>query len=213
VTGWPEGGCLGCSMMADQGAHVAHLNARDTTYARVSRAPPPDIERLKARMGWDVPWYTIADDFDADFGVDELHGTNVFLRDGDRAFRTYFVNHRGDEALGSTWSYLGLTALGARRNGKTRQRDTARPARTSGRRGTTSTGRRPIRERAPRREAGRDQGARAPLGRGRGVIVIAHFAGVPLEALFPTVAGAGSILLLAHSWVSLRLRRHRRCGT
>jgi predicted dithiol-disulfide oxidoreductase (DUF899 family) len=113
VAGWPERGCVGCSMMADQVAHVAHLNARDVTYARVSRAPQPDIERLKARMGWDAPWYTLTDDFDADFGVDEWHGTNAFIRDDDgRIFRTYFVNHRGDEALGSTWSYLDLAALG-----------------------------------------------------------------------------------------------------
>ncbi len=27
-------------------------------------------------------------------------------------FRTYFVNNRGDESLGSTWSYLDITALG-----------------------------------------------------------------------------------------------------
>ena len=112
VSGWPEVGCPGCSMMADQVAHLAHLNARDTTYVRVSRAPQADIERLKARMGWDGPWYTITDDFDADFGVDEWHGTNAFLRDGEQVFRTYFLNHRGDEALGSTWSYLDLTALG-----------------------------------------------------------------------------------------------------
>jgi predicted dithiol-disulfide oxidoreductase (DUF899 family) len=112
VAGWPESGCTGCSMMADQVAHLAHLNSRDTTFAYASRAPQPDIERLKRRMGWDIPWYTITDDFDADFGVDEWHGTNVFLRDGDRVFRTYFVNNRGDEALGSTWSHLDLTALG-----------------------------------------------------------------------------------------------------
>jgi predicted dithiol-disulfide oxidoreductase (DUF899 family) len=49
-------------------------------------------------MGWEIPWYTIKDDFDADFGMDEWHGTNVFLRDGERIFRTYFVNSRGDEA-------------------------------------------------------------------------------------------------------------------
>jgi predicted dithiol-disulfide oxidoreductase (DUF899 family) len=109
---WPEGGCVGCSLMAEQVAHPAHLNARDTTLAYVSRAPQPDIERLKSRMGWPVPWYTLTDGFDADFGVDEWHGTNVFLRDGDRIFRTYFVNHRGDEALGSTWSYLDLTPFG-----------------------------------------------------------------------------------------------------
>jgi Bacterial protein of unknown function (DUF899) len=82
------------------------------TLAFVSRAPQPDIERWKARMGWQIPWYTITDDFDADFGVDEWHGTNAFFRDGDRIFRTYSVNNRGDEAMGSTWSYLDITALG-----------------------------------------------------------------------------------------------------
>src|SRR4051795_7883575 len=112
VARWPESGCPGCSFLADQVAHLAHLNARDTTLAFVSRAPQPDIERWKARMGWDIPWYTLTDDFDADFGVDEWHGTNAFLRDGDRIFRTYFVNNRGDEAMGSTRSYLDLTALG-----------------------------------------------------------------------------------------------------
>ena len=78
VFGWPEHACRGCSLVADQVAHLAHLNARDTTLAFVSRAPQADIARLKARMGWEMPWYTITDDFDADFGVDEWHGTNVF---------------------------------------------------------------------------------------------------------------------------------------
>ncbi|HET8621562.1 MAG TPA: DUF899 family protein, partial [Acidimicrobiales bacterium] len=90
----------------------AHLNARDTTLAFASRAPQPDIARLKARMGWEMPWYTMTDGFDADFDVDEWHGTNAFIRDGDRVFRTYFVNARGDEVMGNTWTYLDLTALG-----------------------------------------------------------------------------------------------------
>jgi len=112
VAGWPEHGCTGCSFGADQVAHLAHLNARDTTLAYVSRAPQENIERYKARMGWDRPWYTLTDDFDAAFGVDEWHGTNAFIREGDQIFRTYFINNRGDEAMGSTWSYLDLTALG-----------------------------------------------------------------------------------------------------
>ena len=113
VSGWPERACRGCSMVADQVAHPAHLNARDTTLAFASRAPQADIERLKAEMGWQhISWYTITDDFDTDFGVDEWHGTNAFFRDGDRVFRTYFVNNRGDEAMGGTWSYLDITALG-----------------------------------------------------------------------------------------------------
>jgi predicted dithiol-disulfide oxidoreductase (DUF899 family) len=120
VTTYPEGGgtyperaCVGCSFVADQVAHPAHLNARDTSLAFVSRAPQANIERLKSRMGWElIPWYTLTDDFDADFGVDQWHGTNAFIRDDDRVFRTYFVDSRGDEAMGSTWSYLDITALG-----------------------------------------------------------------------------------------------------
>jgi predicted dithiol-disulfide oxidoreductase (DUF899 family) len=112
VHGWPEHACVGCSMMADQVADVSHLNARNTTFVNVSRAPQSDIERLKARMGWTMPWYTLTDSFDADFGVDEWHGTNAFIRDGERVFRTYFIDARGDEALGSAWAYLDMTALG-----------------------------------------------------------------------------------------------------
>jgi predicted dithiol-disulfide oxidoreductase (DUF899 family) len=112
VFGWPEHACRGCSMLADQVAHVAHLNARDTTLAFVSRAPQADIARVKARMGWQMPWYTLTDGFDADFGVDEWHGTNVFFRDGERIFRTYFIESRGDEQMGNTWNYLDVTPLG-----------------------------------------------------------------------------------------------------
>ena len=64
-------------------------------------------------MGWElIPWYSITDDFDTDFGVDEWHGHNAFIRDGDKIFRTYFINSRGAEAIGTTWSYLDMTALG-----------------------------------------------------------------------------------------------------
>src|SRR5262249_2474410 len=91
VLGWPEHACRGCSLGADQVSHLAHLNARDTTLAYASRAPQKDIERLKARMGWKMPWYTITDSFDTDFGVDEWHGHNVFIRDGERVFRTYLI--------------------------------------------------------------------------------------------------------------------------
>jgi predicted dithiol-disulfide oxidoreductase (DUF899 family) len=110
---YPGEGCGGCSFYADQLAHLAHLRARDTNFVAVSRAPQEHIRRFKERMGWDFPWYTTTDDFSEDFGVGEWHGTNVFLRDDDdRIFRTYFVNNRGDEAMGSTWSFLDITPYG-----------------------------------------------------------------------------------------------------
>jgi predicted dithiol-disulfide oxidoreductase (DUF899 family) len=110
---YPERACVGCSFGADQVAHPAHLNARDTTLVFASRAPQSDLADLKQRMGWElIPWYTITDDFDKDFGVDQWHGHNAFVRDGDRIFRTYFIDGRGDEAMGTTWSYLDMTAFG-----------------------------------------------------------------------------------------------------
>jgi predicted dithiol-disulfide oxidoreductase (DUF899 family) len=119
VHGWPQHACVGCSMVADQVSHLAHINARNTTLAFASRAPHADIARLKARMGWeDIPWYTITDSFDTDFGVNEWHGHNAFIRDGEQIYRTYFINNRGDEAMGTVWSYLDLTALGRQEEGE-----------------------------------------------------------------------------------------------
>ncbi|MCB9542733.1 MAG: DUF899 family protein [Myxococcales bacterium] len=63
-------------------------------------------------MGWQVPWYSTSDDFNADHGVSGGFGLNVFLRDGDVIDRTYFTTGRGVEALGSVWSFLDRTPLG-----------------------------------------------------------------------------------------------------
>ena len=112
VYGWPDHACRGCSLGADQVSDLTHLNARDTTLVYASRASQADIARLKSRMGWQMPWVTITDSFDKDFGVDQWHGHNAFIRDGDKVFRTYLINSRGDEAMGTIWSYLDMTALG-----------------------------------------------------------------------------------------------------
>jgi len=50
VHGWPEHACIGCSLGADQVAHLAHLNARDTTSCtpRARRRPTSS----GSRRGW-----------------------------------------------------------------------------------------------------------------------------------------------------------------
>jgi predicted dithiol-disulfide oxidoreductase (DUF899 family) len=117
VHGWPSAGCGGCSMFVYQVGHLAHLQARDTSFALVSHAPLAKIEPFKERMGWTIPWVSSAgSDFNVDFGVTtdegEMFGLSAFLRDGDRVFRTYFTSGRGVEALGSVWTFLDLTPLG-----------------------------------------------------------------------------------------------------
>jgi predicted dithiol-disulfide oxidoreductase (DUF899 family) len=117
VHGWPSAGCDGCSLFVDNIGHLAHLHARDTSLVLVSRAPLANIEPYKERMGWSVPWFSsFGSDFNSDFGVTtdegETFGLSVFLRDGDRVFRTYYTDGRGVEALGSNWTFLDLTPLG-----------------------------------------------------------------------------------------------------
>jgi predicted dithiol-disulfide oxidoreductase (DUF899 family) len=105
--------CGGCSMFTDQVSHLAHLNARDTSFALVSTAPQPQIEAYKRRMGLSIPWYTtIGTDFQEMRGTTEYFSLDVYLRDGDRAFLTYETRGRGVEALGTVWSFLDLTPLG-----------------------------------------------------------------------------------------------------
>src|SRR6201988_4789774 len=143
VFGWPEHACRGCSLGADQVSHLAHLNVRDTTLAYASRAPQADVARLKARMGWEMPWYTITDSFDKDFGVDAWHGHNVFFRDGERVF----APTSSTTAATRRWVPPGATSISrrlvVRRRGRTRPRVTPRPHRASGGTGTTTTTPRP----------------------------------------------------------------------
>jgi predicted dithiol-disulfide oxidoreductase (DUF899 family) len=110
----PDGDpCGGCSMFTDQVSELAHLNARDVTFAIISTAPQDQIVALKARMGWEMPWYTVVGDrFQKDQGTSEYFALQVFLRDGDRVFQTYETRGRGVEALGSVWTFLDLTPLG-----------------------------------------------------------------------------------------------------
>jgi predicted dithiol-disulfide oxidoreductase (DUF899 family) len=107
--------CSGCSMFTDQVPQLAHLHARDTTFALVSPASQAEIAPFKARMGWDdLPWYsTVGDGFQAACGTDGGgFALQVLVRDGDRAFLTYESRGRGVEALGSVWTFLDLTPLG-----------------------------------------------------------------------------------------------------
>ncbi|MGW4567642.1 DUF899 domain-containing protein [Streptomyces sp. NPDC004561] len=134
-----ETGCPCCSAFLDQVGHLAHLRARNTAFAAVSRAPFTRILPFKARMGWAVPWYSSSHgDFNRDFeatvepagerggepdgGPVERPGLSCFLRDHDRVFHTYSVYDDGLDGLGATAGLLDLTALGRSPAGSERLR-------------------------------------------------------------------------------------------
>ncbi|MEX2395109.1 MAG: DUF899 domain-containing protein [Actinomycetota bacterium] len=68
-----EDGCPSCSAGADEISDglLKHLHTRDTTFAAISRAPLPKIEKYKTKKGWAFPWYS---SFGSDFNYD-FHAT------------------------------------------------------------------------------------------------------------------------------------------
>ncbi|MEU4927538.1 DUF899 domain-containing protein [Streptomyces yokosukanensis] len=129
-----ETGCPCCSAFLDQVGHLAHLRARNTSFAAVSRAPFTRILPFKARMGWAVPWYSTDPsshgDFNLDFeatveldgGLAERPGLSCFLRDHDRVFHTYSAYDDGLDGLGTLAGLLDFTALGRSPAGSDRLR-------------------------------------------------------------------------------------------
>ncbi|MBO1335374.1 DUF899 domain-containing protein [Streptomyces sp. VRA16 Mangrove soil] len=117
-----DAGCRSCSGFLDQIGHLAHLRARGTAFAAVSRAPFTKILPFKARMGWTVPWYSSnLSEFNQDFGatlrdehgqLQERPALSCFLHEGERIFHTYSAFDRGLDSIGFTTNLLDLTALG-----------------------------------------------------------------------------------------------------
>jgi predicted dithiol-disulfide oxidoreductase (DUF899 family) len=135
--GW-EQGCKSCSYMADHllGAEI-HLQHRDVTVLLVSRAPLPEIERFRRRMGWPFKWASAAgNDFNLDFHVsfpagtrvggevfynwhmtafpkEEAPGISFFYKDdsGD-VFHTYSTFGRGVEVMMGTYHLLDMAPEG-----------------------------------------------------------------------------------------------------
>jgi len=140
--GWKEG-CVGCSFSVDhiEGALV-HLEHHDVSYVAASRAPLPEIEAFKKRMGWRLKWVSsYGSDFNYDFhvsfkpdeiekakvyynydmrkiGVEELSGRSVFYKDtnGD-VFHTYSSYGRGGDLMLGTYNILDLMPKGRNETG------------------------------------------------------------------------------------------------
>jgi predicted dithiol-disulfide oxidoreductase (DUF899 family) len=144
-SGWKEG-CVGCSFEVDhiEGALV-HLEHHDVTYVVVSRAPLPEIDAFKRRMGWRFKWVSsYGSDFNYDFhvsfrpheiergevyynydmrkvGIEELSGRSVFYKDeNDDIFHTYSSYGRGGDLMLGTYNILDLMPKGRNETGPNR---------------------------------------------------------------------------------------------
>jgi len=135
--GW-EAGCPSCSLMADHvDAARRHFEQADLSFAAVSRAPLPEIEAFKQRMGWTFPWVSSFDnDFNHDYRVsfteaeqaagepiynydtivpfmDEIQGVSLFNRDeAGKVFHSYSAYARGVESVIGAFAFLDLAPKG-----------------------------------------------------------------------------------------------------
>jgi predicted dithiol-disulfide oxidoreductase (DUF899 family) len=106
--------CGGCATLTDNFDNQSqpHLNARRTRLILMARAPQSEIEVLRRRFGWKVPWYSCyGTDFNDDMGL-SYFGLSVLLRDRDEVFRTYFTTARGVDRLRLDFNLLDLTPYG-----------------------------------------------------------------------------------------------------
>jgi predicted dithiol-disulfide oxidoreductase (DUF899 family) len=68
-------------------------------------------------MGWTAPWYSsYGSDFNYDFRVSsdrgEMFALSVFLRDGEKIYRSYVTSSRGVDRLRLDFNLLDLTPFG-----------------------------------------------------------------------------------------------------
>ncbi len=107
---WMCGGC--CSFTDNLAQEQWHLNARDTRLILMARAPQEEIQRVRRRFGWSLPFYSsFGTEFNDDMGL-AAFGLSVLLRDGDQVFRTYFTTARGVDRLRMDFNLLDLTPYG-----------------------------------------------------------------------------------------------------
>jgi predicted dithiol-disulfide oxidoreductase (DUF899 family) len=141
--GWKEG-CPSCSFLADHfNPAVVHLAQRDVTFIAVSRAPLPEIEVFKKRMGWSFKWVSSSgSDFNYDYQVsvtkedlakgetyynfemgkfpagEERPGASVFCKnEAGEIFHTYSTYSRGLDIFLGAYNFLDITPKGRHEEG------------------------------------------------------------------------------------------------
>jgi predicted dithiol-disulfide oxidoreductase (DUF899 family) len=139
---WEEG-CVSCSYLGDHfDGSLIHLAHRDVSFTAISRAPLPQIEAFKKRMGWRFPWVSsYGTDFNYDYHVsfskdemasgkvfynyeetefpsEEGPGASVFYKDKTGGvFHTYSTYARGLDILLGTYNFLDLAPKGRDEDG------------------------------------------------------------------------------------------------
>jgi len=135
--------CVGCALGIDHLEGILpHLENHDISCVAVARATLPELNALRDRMGWRIPFYSsFGSDFNYDFGVsfkpevmatgrafynyqycnpgiEDLSGYSSFYKDGaGDIFHTFSVFARGGEDFLGIYRILEVMAKGRNEHG------------------------------------------------------------------------------------------------
>jgi predicted dithiol-disulfide oxidoreductase (DUF899 family) len=115
---WSDGAewqCGGCTGFTSQFTRLKFLANYDARFVVVTTGPIEEALAYKRKVGNRIKWYSsspspFAADMDAPPGGG--FGVNVFLRDGDRVYRTWHTNGRGTEQLSHSFGLIDILPWG-----------------------------------------------------------------------------------------------------
>ncbi|QUD83486.1 DUF899 family protein [Gordonia polyisoprenivorans] len=115
---WNDGAefqCPGCTGFTSQFTRLEFLQNYDARFVIVTNGPIDEALAYKRRVGNQMEWFSAAGtDFGAEMDAAPGGGfaVNVFMRDGDRVYRTWHTNGRGTEQLSHTFALIDLLPWG-----------------------------------------------------------------------------------------------------
>jgi len=107
--------CAGCTGFTSQFTRLEFLDNWDARFVIVTQGSIGEALAYRTRVGNEMTWYSTANSpFGSDMGAPPGGGfqVNVFLRNGDTAYRTYNTQGRGTEQLGHMFGLLDLLPYG-----------------------------------------------------------------------------------------------------
>ncbi len=115
---WSDGEewqCGGCTSLCSQYVRLDFLHNYDARFVIVSNGPINELLAYKSRVGNAMDWYSSSHSpFSADVDAPPGEGfaVNVFLRNGDKVYRTWHTNGRGTEQLSYTFALMDILPWG-----------------------------------------------------------------------------------------------------
>jgi predicted dithiol-disulfide oxidoreductase (DUF899 family) len=107
--------CSGCTGFTAQFTRLDFLEPYDARFVVVTQGEIGEALAYREKVGNRMPWFSTAgSSFGEDVDAPPAGGfaVNVFLRDGDRVYRTWHTNGRGTEQLTHTFSLIDLLPYG-----------------------------------------------------------------------------------------------------